>query len=494
MNLQSLVCTLVMVATLVLAGCGGGGGGSGAMTGMLETQQPSAPQPPAPQPPAPQLPAPQLPVTTPGDDMMDSMPGDDMMTGIFASSLLTPAIASAAGNEPVVGSVTQSSDGNHDNVQVEVTNENGVLTYGVLYDGTSIVTTERGQVAENVELLSDQPKGTERWERVSGNDWNGIKFYRSLRAGEAEDGSVAGDLWVNVYTDLKTTASTAGSCGVDAIVAPGQTCSYDVGGNSFTFTVSENNNWICVAGGRCYSYTYDLYSNGFMAVPYIFAGWGITTVPDNAEPVQAGTQVVRGKDIDYLAWGLWVLTPDDATSLGEVGVFVDGNDPFASNHLRVLAGEAAKERINGTATYEGDATGIYSVMDDGIRFFDADATLMADFRLKSNGTLGTITGTIDNIRTYKELGDGDAQKVDATLNLGMTDIGGTNSGFFTGDTAMTVDGSEFTGKWGGQFFGNGVGVTTLPGSVAGTFGAATTSGDKSLLGAFGAHRPGAHLK
>ena len=108
-----------------------------------------------------------------------------------------------------MGSVTQSSDGNHDNVQVEVTNENGVLTYGVLYDGTSIVTTERGQVAENVELLSDQPKGTERWERVSGNDWNGIKFYRSLRAGEAEDGSVAGDLWVNVYTDLKTTASTA---------------------------------------------------------------------------------------------------------------------------------------------------------------------------------------------------------------------------------------------------------------------------------------------
>ena len=58
-------------------------------------------------------------------------------------------------------------------------------------------------------------------------------------------------------------------------------------------------------------------------------------------------------DTDYLAGGIWVFAPDTATSLAdyEFGAFVDGNDPFTSANVMPLTG---------TATYEGDATGVYS--------------------------------------------------------------------------------------------------------------------------------------
>ncbi|MCY4438653.1 MAG: hypothetical protein OXE53_00365 [Deltaproteobacteria bacterium] len=75
-------------------------------------------------------------------------------------------------------------------------------------------------------------------------------------------------------------------------------------------------------------------------------------------------------------------------------------------------------------------------------------------------------------------------------------VGAVNSGFFSGP--VTDDGGAdprlYTGRWGGQFFGNGEPDGT-PGSVAGTFGARTTDfpggnvGEElSIVGAFGAHK------
>ena len=186
-------------------------------------------------------------------------------------------------------------------------------------------------------------------------------------------------------------------------------------------------------------------------------------------------------DTDYLAGGIWVFAPDTATSLAdyEYGAFVDGNDPFAQSALPALTG---------TATYEGEATGVYS--EDGRNwFFDAAATLMANFDGGTNN-LGTISGSIYDADVYgvRELGDNfDVRRVNATLHLGTANIGGPEAGFFTGNTSMTSDGDTYTGKWGGQFYGNGE-SDDKPGSVAGTFGAATMDGDQSLLGAFGAYK------
>ena len=123
---------------------------------------------------------------------------------------------------------------------------------------------------------------------------------------------------------------------------------------------------------------------------------------------------------------------------------------------------------------------MYSVLaDERNYFFDADVTLIADFDEASN--LGTIGGHIGNVSVDDELVEGDP-----TLNLGSADIGRTDSGFFTGDTDMVYEEENYTGKWGGQFFGND--GSDPPGSVAGTFGAATSDGANSVLGVYGAAR------
>ena len=303
---------------------------------------------------------------------------------------LSNAIARAARNAPVAGSVTQSSDGTNavsdDTVGVTVTSQNSQLMYDVSYNGTSIVSTGRGQAAPDVELILDRPKGTELFERIQTTDWNGIEFYRSLRANEAEAGSVAGDLWVDIYTDYE----------------------------------GEN-------------------------------------------------------DTDYLAGGIWVFAPDTATNLTdyEFGAFVDGNDPFTSANVMPLTG---------TATYEGDATGVYSDRTVGRNyFFDALASLTADF--DANSGLGTIGGTL---HTFEEGGAPVAGN--PVLTLGTADITNANHGFFNANTSMTFDGDAYTGKWGGQFYGNGASTNDAPGSVAGTFGGATADDNYSFVGAFGAYK------
>ena len=108
-------------------------------------------------------------------------------------------------------------------------------------------------------------------------------------------------------------------------------------------------------------------------------------------------------------------------------------------------------------------------------FFDADVMLTANF---GNGSeLGTINGRIHNFDVEGLTVSGNPE-----LTLGSADIGSSYSGFFTGDTRMdVVGGSNFTGKWGGQFYGNSE-TDGKPGSVAGTFGAATADGSESFLG------------
>ena len=182
-----------------------------------------------------------------------------------------------------------------------------------------------------------------------------------------------------------------------------------------------------------------------------------------------------GTDTDYLAGGIWVYVPDDAMNVNqfEFGAFVDGADPYTGG---IVA-------LTGEYTYSGDATGVYSVLAEKRNyFFDADVTLTADFEISHS--FGTIWGYVDNFSVDDELVESNP-----TLYLGSADIGGANPDFFTGDTDTTYDGISYTGKWGGQFFGND-GVSNPPGSVGGTFGAATGaagSGDeKSILGVFGA--------
>ena len=200
------------------------------------------------------------------------------------------------------------------------------------------------------------------------------------------------------------------------------------------------------------------------------------------------------EDMDYLVLGFWEnvpakyidefgqrLAPGDQgfTSQfykdSERGVFVNGNDPFD---------QRAIQSTTGTATYNGSAFAHYldtnvdpSTNEGGESYLTGTVTLTADF---GGGTQnGTVSGRVDISSSLTG--------TSAAVTLGSAPIGDSHSGFFTGDTAMTFDGSSFSGKWGGQFYGNGQ-ADGKPGSAAGTFGAATSDGSKAILGAFGAHK------
>ena len=183
-------------------------------------------------------------------------------------------------------------------------------------------------------------------------------------------------------------------------------------------------------------------------------------------------------DTDYLSGGVWLFVPDNATSADDYvfGAFVDGSDPF----------DQSITALQGTATYEGDATGVYSgktAESTAIGYFNGDVELTANFGGTSD--LGTISGSITNFEV-------DGERTDDMLSLGTARIGSQNSGFFTGKMNGFDDEGSLRGNWGGQFFGNDE-PDGKPGSVGGTFGGTYTytdsaQGTANFVGAFGAHK------
>ena len=212
-------------------------------------------------------------------------------------------------------------------------------------------------------------------------------------------------------------------------------------------------------------------------------GWqGVETQADYSAAIfywDAVTDRTGAGDSDYLTLGYWALYLKD-TNTGELtggtslGISANGSDPFTASNLAGLTG---------TATYEGPATGVLKTdTSDIFHYFTAKATLEANFG--DGSALGTISGSITEARV--EEGD----PLNSDLTLGAADITNTFSGGnFRGDTSgMTSEGEPVSGSWGGKFFGNGASATDQPGSVAGTFGATTADGVKSLVGAFGAYK------
>ena len=190
-------------------------------------------------------------------------------------------------------------------------------------------------------------------------------------------------------------------------------------------------------------------------------------------------------DTDYLVYGLWAWIPRDENQVEdfEIGVFADGGEPFTG--ANVLA-------LTGTATYRGEANGIYSYSDPddgGIEndFFEADVELNANFGAAD--AAGTISGEITNPTSDGSRIDGPGGNP-IVLTLGAAPIGTNDGGFFTGEASMSLNDISHTGRWGGEFFGNGA-AGTAPGSVAGTFGVTGTDptlGRATLVGAFAAAR------
>ena len=191
-------------------------------------------------------------------------------------------------------------------------------------------------------------------------------------------------------------------------------------------------------------------------------------------------------DTDYLVYGIWAWIPRDQTQSEdfEIGVFADGGEPFTG--ANVLA-------LTGTATYRGEADGIYSYSDPddgGIEndFFDADVELTANFGAAD--AEGTISGSITEPRSDDGSPVAGPGEDPIVLTLGAAPIGTNDGGFFTGAASMSLNDISHAGRWGGEFFGNGA-AGAAPGSVAGTFGVTGTDptlGRATLVGAFAATR------
>ena len=182
-------------------------------------------------------------------------------------------------------------------------------------------------------------------------------------------------------------------------------------------------------------------------------------------------------DTDYLAGGVWLYVPGTVDpcdggphcNVHQAGAFANGNDPFDGQAMDTLAG---------SATYEGKAVGVYSGS-GRVAYFEGKARLTADFG--SNTDFGSLQGEIFDIT-----GKGGASFSGVpVVTLEQTSLFG-NSASFSGDATHNDGGSDYTGEWGGHFYGNNRN-DGIPGSAAGTFGVSNGDGSKSYLGAFGTH-------
>jgi hypothetical protein len=218
-------------------------------------------------------------------------------------------------------------------------------------------------------------------------------------------------------------------------------------------------------------------------------------------------------DQDWMAYGAWLTTPDDAAGDHRLGVFFNGMDPWAPAADSLTANNAAG--LRGSATYSGGATGVYV---DGTEsgLFTARAMLTAVFDGDMDGADDVnddyrISGRIDNFRgtdgvflgddTQASPNDPDAGKDnDWVVELGAAAFDTANSEGTIAETGTTgsADGVSWTGGWNGQLFGpSGTEAKPLaPSGVAGRFWAETADADSpedgdgmpvtAVLGAFGA--------
>ena len=477
-----------IVVAAMLAGCGGGGGGGSSNLGG--------------QPPGGDGGSGGMP---PGDDngAGGQPPGDGGgVVGFVPGPVGGQAEAATA--EPIAGSVTQSSD-----------TEQGVTANAVT---ASVSLDAKGLLNADVSGAGWRFRNERPFARSFDRGWGFVYFGRELGDGSYRFATTAtdrnrpaeralrdGDAWVpsgrQTWNQLLDNLAVGVSGTLNGI--PGTLiCAECIG------TSHGGLDWDAQLAG-----TITFNSQAFASDPNDSA---LSFGPQDivGDPRQEFRFVRQSDasntpvDTDYLVLGGWLHIPKKWLSLGwgdqgfsadyykeiEYGVFVDGGDPFHRDRI---------EALTGTATYAGDAFVYY--VDTNITGTDpnsgvgigkdvtlaADATLIAQFGSASEN--GTIGGRIHNFRNTLDEVDRELnpdlflRTVPTELTLGSAPIGSSHSGFFKGTTSMRFDGSSFAGKWGGQFYGNDK-PHGMPGSTAGTFGAATADGTKSIIGAFGGYK------
>ena len=204
------------------------------------------------------------------------------------------------------------------------------------------------------------------------------------------------------------------------------------------------------------------------------------------------------KDDDYLSFGYWVQTQGTGDDMKYgVNTFAGGSMPFGGA-LSTDTPNAAIVALNGKATYEGPATGLYAYktasIEDGkvvhtpsaAGQFVADTSLTAYFGNTAKGSIAdddrfTISGTVDNFQDAKGNQIDDSWTVSLKADFSNADKSEAYNQFMgtTGEGAMA-------GQWRGAFFGEADTTNNddMPSGVAGEFTGHFVNGH--VIGAFGA--------
>ena len=188
------------------------------------------------------------------------------------------------------------------------------------------------------------------------------------------------------------------------------------------------------------------------------------------------------QDADYVHYGFWLMktTKDGATTYNEVETFA-GSSVNASGNGVVA--------VDGTASYEGGAVGVYVknvFASDGeidtatSGHFKADANLMAYFSGDdvAFNKKNTVTGTIDNFQLSGEEENAWSVELEGDImeGLGIVEDGTANGG--------GAEGGSFSATFHGDVTPDNNGVSPTPSSVVGEFNANFVNG--TVAGGFGA--------
>ena len=199
------------------------------------------------------------------------------------------------------------------------------------------------------------------------------------------------------------------------------------------------------------------------------------------------------RETDYLTLGTWAKVRNynknpNATSaeIEEIGLYVTGGNVFSNNI----------QNLTGNATYSGPVYAMIvphnvslktpsefsPILGGGNGEFYGNITLTANF--EDVNSLGIISGYMDNFRYYEQHYEGVRNSNDPTnvliypgsLILEQVNIGNNHGGFFDGNVSGNLNGRDYQGKWGGQFYGTG----SVPNTVAGTAAATATDGSATI--------------
>ena len=415
----------------------------------------------------------------------------DLAAAATAARSETPESSTGAADQVANGSVSQG-----DTTSARATHTPAGLRFAVTR-GTEAVL--RGENPTSLMTSGEMPSG----------GWPGAEMVRT-------DVATPGKTYVNVFSDINPPA-------VKNTYAPAATPTFDLTALQGHLTNDPEISGDIPSDGSSFDamYNHDPADNnppasGMFSCPTTVAAAGgcAISVKDGVvesiegyiflQLVSAGTTLTP--DADYLAWGVWLTVPDAVPVTGTpnaatTGAFASGNDPFE-----------VRPALKGTATYNGDASGLYAA-GGYTEYFDADVTLEANFggtgaadSTPDTGTvgdndelrLGRVTGSVTNISAGGMAVEGSLTLKEAFIDRATnTDTGDTRG--FSGTVSGTLAGRTMVGNWGGQFYGPNnsdrhdaapkAAETEFPTTAAGTFGASAPGNVNDpirILGGFGA--------